>query len=76
MIGLFTIYLYQNGRTYTKKSRFIGIITFAGALTLGIGEGAMVSGSLGLHILMGTFLMLARRPEIAEGLPNKPRTGE
>lgn len=76
MVGLFTIYLYQNGRTYTKKSRFIGIITFAGALTLGIGEGAMVSGSLGLHILMGTFLMLARRPEKAEGLPNKPRTGE
>lgn len=63
MIGLLAIYLYQNGRSYTEKSRFVGIITFAGALTLGIGEAAMVAGGLGLHILMGTFLLLARRPE-------------
>ena len=54
-------YIYQGGRRHTSKETFIHILGFVCALMLGIGEGALFSGGLGIHIFAGAFLLLANQ---------------
>ena len=54
-------YVYQGGRVYENKQDYIYILGFACAIILGIGEAALFSGGLGLHVFVGAFLMLSSR---------------
>lgn len=62
-------YLYQRGRRYNKKEDYICIMGFASILMLGIGEGGLFAGGLGIYIFVGAFLLLAGKNEVnlAEG---------
>lgn len=53
-------YLYQNGWRYKDKQGYLFILGFACILMLGIGEGAVFSGGLGIYIFAGSFLLMAR----------------
>jgi O-antigen ligase len=52
-------HLHQNGRSYSNKRDYIYILGFACAIMLGIGEAALFSGGLAIHLFVGTFLLLA-----------------
>lgn len=66
---LLTQYLYQQGKRYTDKGKFIYILGFGCALMLGIGEAGLFSGGLGIYVLVGTFLLLANQNEGTSDLP-------
>lgn len=56
-------YFYQNGKVYKDKNSAIYILGFACAIMLGIGEAALYSGGLGIHVLVGTFLLFSNAEE-------------
>ena len=51
-------YLHQHGQQYDDREKYIYILGFASLLMIGIGEGALFAGSLGIYIFVGTFLLL------------------
>lgn len=54
-------YLHQGGRTYISKNSYLYMLSFACAMLLGIGEAAVFSGGMAIYVLIGTFLLLARK---------------
>lgn len=56
---LLTRYLLQRGRVYESKERYIYMLGFSCTLLLGLGEAALFSGGLGIHLFAGMLLMLA-----------------
>ena len=69
---LLTRYLWQKGRYYDNKANYIYILGFACAIMLGIGEAALFSGGIGVHILIGTLLLLANRSDQAAEVLSVP----
>lgn len=57
--------LYQNGRQYDSKLKVAYMIGFCGTILMGMGEAAVFSGGLGLFVLVGTFLAMAKGEEAA-----------
>jgi membrane protein insertase Oxa1/YidC/SpoIIIJ len=54
-------WLNQRNQTYKSKSGIAYMLGFACAIIMGMGEAALFSGSLGLYILVGGFLLLGNR---------------
>lgn len=54
-------WLNQRGQTYENKAGVAYMLGFAGAIVMGMGEAALFSGSLGLYIFVGAFLLFANR---------------
>lgn len=54
-------WLNQRNQCYENKESFAYILGFAYAIIMGMGEAALFSGSLGLYILVGFFLLMANR---------------
>ena len=54
-------WLNQRNQAYKDKAGFAYMLGFASTIIMGMGEAALFSGSLGLYILVGFFLLMANR---------------
>ena len=54
-------WLNQRNQAYKDKVGFAYMLGFASTIIMGMGEAALFSGSLGLYILVGFFLLMANR---------------
>ena len=63
-------YLHQRGQRYDDREKYIYVLGFASSLMIGIGEGALFAGSLGIYIFVGTFLLMTGQTDesMTEGL--------
>lgn len=57
-------WLNQRNQTYKTKAGLAYVLGFAGAIVMGMGEAALFSGSLGLYILVGGFLLFANQDAV------------
>ena len=61
-------WLNQRNQTYKSKTGLAYMLGFACAIIMGMGEAALFSGSLGLYILVGGFLLLGNQDAKIEPL--------
>lgn len=61
-------WLNQRNQTYESKTGIAYMLGFACAIIMGMGEAALFSGSLGLYILVGGFLLLGNQDAKIEPL--------
>jgi membrane protein insertase Oxa1/YidC/SpoIIIJ len=61
-------WLNQRNQTYKSKTGLAYMLGLACAIIMGMGEAALFSGSLGLYILVGGFLLLGNQDAKIEPL--------